>query len=70
MFTTFLGDISYEIYLLHGLAMIIFTDFLKIDNSILYVSLVVMLTVLLSFLIQKFNKLIYRKYSEHILSKN
>ena len=70
MFTTFLGDISYEIYLLHGLAMIIFTDFLKIDNSILYVSLVVMLTVLLSFLIQKFNKLVYRKYSEHILSKN
>lgn len=69
IFTTFLGSISYEMYLLHGLFMIIFTDFIKIENSIIYVFLVIALTIASSFLIQKLNRMIYKKYSEHILHR-
>lgn len=66
--TAFLGNISYEIYLLHGLFIIIFANFIKIDNSILYTALVLAFTVLSSWLIHKINRLITGKYNHYMLN--
>lgn len=47
--TTWLGGISYEIYLVHGLAIRIFTDVIPVPNDILLIVVVVALSTLLAY---------------------
>lgn len=44
--TEFLGTISYEIYLLHGLFIILFKECLTISNSFLYTGIVILFSII------------------------
>lgn len=52
----FLGSISYEIYLLHGIVLILIKDFFPNMNSLLCVIIIYLATIVFSVPISNFNK--------------
>ncbi|MGN0550980.1 MAG: acyltransferase family protein [Acutalibacteraceae bacterium] len=67
MIIKFLGNISYEIYLMHGLFMLVFTNFIKVNNHIIYVVLVIAFTILSSWLLNKINTSLFKKYNQVLI---
>lgn len=49
--TEFLGMISYEIYLLHGLFIILFKECLTISNSFLYTGIVILFSIISAYIL-------------------
>ncbi len=66
--TIFLGEVSYEIYLLHGFYILLFKDILIVNNDILYVTLVFLCSIVSAVILNKIVKVPIRLMKKKLVN--